>query len=180
VNIINLSVVFGIRIFLRSLGGCLYEDPNLNVLVNAAERADVEVLDLRLPASEGPAFCWNPAEGWPRISDKDIKATGAFIRHDVFGGMRDPRPAVSTRALGWYQTIWGWLLSEPHIRMFNREMSPAASNKPASLVAARRAGLPIPSTLITNQAEMLREERFQSMVAKPVLGGDYCYPLGRH
>jgi glutathione synthase/RimK-type ligase-like ATP-grasp enzyme len=64
--------------------------------------------------------------------------------------------------------------------MFNREMSPAASNKPASLVAARRAGLPIPSTLITNQAEMLREERFQSMVAKPVLGGDYCYPLGRH
>jgi glutathione synthase/RimK-type ligase-like ATP-grasp enzyme len=156
-------------------GGC--EDPNLSVLADAAQKATVDFLDLRLPFSESPAFCWALEEGPPRFSGKEIKATGAFIRHDVFGGMKDPRPAVRTRAFAWYQTLMGWLLSEPGIRMFNRQMSPAASNKPAALMLAREAGLRIPSTLITNEADKLHGDQAGSMIAKPVLGGDYCYSL---
>ena len=38
------------------------DDPNLTVLAHAAHSADIELLDLRLPASESPAFCWDPAE----------------------------------------------------------------------------------------------------------------------
>ncbi|HEY6250340.1 MAG TPA: hypothetical protein VI685_10285 [Candidatus Angelobacter sp.] len=154
-----------------------YEDPNLTVLADAAGRSNVEFLDLRLPASGSPAFCWNPEEGAPRFSDKEINVTGAFIRHDVFGGMKDPRPEVSARAFAWYQTVMGWLLSEPHIRMFNRQISPAASNKPAMLVLAREAGLRIPPTLITNEAARFAADRPDGMVAKPVMGGDYCYSL---
>ncbi|HZD96480.1 MAG TPA: hypothetical protein VE133_19620, partial [Candidatus Sulfotelmatobacter sp.] len=135
------------------------------------------VLDLRLPASESPAFCWNPEDGDPRLFDKQVSATSAFIRHDVFGGMKDPRPEVSARAYGWYQTMMGWLLSKPEIRLLNRQMSQAATNKPASLVLAREAGLRIPPTLITNEAGKLSGNGLESMVAKPVLGGDYCYSL---
>ena len=154
-----------------------YEDPNLTVLANAAERANAELLDLRVPAAESAAFCWNLEEGAPRFSDKAIKATGAFIRHDVFGGMKDPRPEVGARALAWYQTVMGWLLSEPQIHLFNRQISQAAMNKPAVLIYARQAGLRIPPTLITNQAGNFHGEQLESMIAKPVQGGDYCYSL---
>jgi hypothetical protein len=154
-----------------------HEDPNLAVLADAAQRTNVEFVDMRLPVLESPAFCWNPEEGAPRFSDKKINVIAAFIRHDVFGGMKDPRPAVTARAFAWYQTVMGWLLSEPRIRMFSRQMSQAATNKPAALVFAREAGLRIPPTLVTNEAGKLSGDRVESMVAKPVIGGDYCYSL---
>lgn len=187
-----------------------HHDPNLTVLANAAQTANVELLDMRLPASESPAFCWNLDEGAPQFQSqqmnarqndvqlmnaKQIKATGAFIRHDVFGGMTDPRPEVSARASGWYQTLMGWLLSDPSIRLFNRHISPAAMNKPAALMFAREAGLRIPPTWITNEPgkfandsldplklsslklDQLEHSQQEKMIAKPVLGGDYCYSL---
>jgi len=153
------------------------EDPNLTVLAQAAQRTNVELLDLRLPPSESRAFCWNPGEGAARFDGRELRATAGFIRHDVFGGMQDPRPEVSARAHAWYQTVMGWLLSEPGIRIFNRQMSAAASNKPAALVLARKAGLRIPPTTITNQAGDFHGEQLDSMIAKPVAGGDYCYSL---
>jgi hypothetical protein len=171
-------------------GGFL--DPNLTVLADAALRTNVEVLDLRLPADESQAFCWSPEQCAPRISDKPLQASCAFIRHDVFGAMQDPRPEVSTRASAWYQTLMGWLLSEPRIRLFNRNMTSAAMNKPASLVLAREAGLRIPETWITNEvsrfaanggqsiqrgSERGDDNRLEKFIAKPVLGGDYCYSL---
>ena len=114
-----------------------HEDPNLTVLAQAAQRTNVDLLDLRLPASESRAFCWNPGESAARLDGKELTATAGFIRYDVFGGMQDTRPEVSARAHAWYQTALGWLLSEPGIRMFNRRMSAAATNKPAALVLAK-------------------------------------------
>jgi hypothetical protein len=154
-----------------------HEDPNLTVLADAAQRTNIEFLDLRLPVAESPAFSWSVGESAPRFSGQEINVTGAFIRHDVFGGMKDPRPEVSARSFGWYQTLMGWLLSEPRIRIFNRQMSPSATSKPASLVLAREAGLRIPPTLVTNEASKIAADRVEFMVAKPVGGGDYCYPL---
>ncbi|MBZ5507314.1 MAG: hypothetical protein LAO78_17790 [Acidobacteriia bacterium] len=154
-----------------------HEDPNLTVLAHAAQRTNVELLDVRLPVSGSHAFCWNPDEGAARFAGRELKATAGFIRHDVFGGMNDPRPEVSARAYAWYQTVMGWLLSEPQIRIFNRRMSPVATNKPASLVLARKAGLRIPPTMITNQAGNFHGQQLESMIAKPVGGGDYCYSL---
>jgi hypothetical protein len=166
-------------------GGFL--DPNLTVLADTALRTNVELLDLRLPADESPAFCWTLEQGAPHLSGKHLKTAGAFIRHDVFGGMQDPRPEVSTRASAWYQTLMGWLLSDPRIRLFNRQISPAAMNKPAALVFAREAGLRIPETWITNEISKIggngvqhnppEDDPLSKLIAKPVLGGDYCYSL---
>jgi len=153
------------------------EDFNLTVLAEAAQRANVELLDLRLPGAESPAFCWNLEEGAVGFANKNLSATGAFIRHDVFGGMKDPRPEVSARALAWHQTVMGWLLSQPRIRLFNRQISQAAMNKAAALMLAREAGLRIPQTVITNEAGKFSQEQMEAMIAKPVAGGDYCYSL---
>src|SRR2546423_2839076 len=153
------------------------DDPNLVALANAATKAGVELLELRIPSGESPAFCWDPVAGAPRLSGQELKPSAAFIRYDVFASMKDPRPAVNSRALAWYQTFMGWLLSEPRIRIFNRDVSQIATNKPASLVLAREAGLPIPATLVTNEVERFGAGQLHSLVAKPVSGGDYCHPL---
>lgn len=153
------------------------DDPNLDALANAAAKAGVELLHLRMPSGESPAFCWDPAAGAPRLSGRELKPGAAFIRYDVFAGMKDPRPAVNSRALAWYQAFMGWLLSEPGIRIFNRDISQLAANKPASLVYAREAGLAIPATLVTNEVGRFSPGQMDSLVAKPVSGGDYCYSL---
>jgi glutathione synthase/RimK-type ligase-like ATP-grasp enzyme len=153
------------------------QDPNLTVLADAAVKAGTEIVDLRTTAVAGPAFCWQLDAEWAKISDKRIEVSAAFIRHDVFSSMKDPRPEVSARAMGWYQAIAGWVLTDPGIRMFNREMTVAAANKPVVLSVARRVGLPIPETLITNDVGKLPEDQIEFMIAKPVLGGDYCYSL---
>ena len=153
------------------------DDPNLVALANAATKAGVELLELRIAPGESPAFCWDPVAGAPRLSGQELKPSAAFIRYDVFSGMKDPRPAVNSRALAWYQTFMGWLLSEPRIRIFNRDVSQIATNKPASLVLAREAGLPIPATLVTNEVERFGAGQLHSLVAKPVSGGGYCHPL---
>lgn len=153
------------------------DDPNLDALANAAAKAGVELLKLQMPSGESPAFCWDPAAGAPRLSGREFKPSAAFIRYDVFAGMKDPRPAVNSRALAWYQTLMGWFLSEPGIRIFNRDISQVAANKPASLVYAREAGLSIPATLITNEVGSFSAGQMDSLVAKPVAGGDYCHSL---
>jgi glutathione synthase/RimK-type ligase-like ATP-grasp enzyme len=156
-------------------GGC--EDFNLTVLADAAQRNQIEIVDARVPAGESPAFCWNPGDAAPSFGGKRIRASGAFLRQDVFGGMKDPRPEVQSRALAWYQTLMGWLLSEPGIRVFNRHSMPSANNKPAALALAREAGLRIPATWITNDTAKLDGRPAETMIAKPVLGGDFCYSL---
>lgn len=152
------------------------DDPNLIALANAATKAEVELLQLRIPSGESPAFYWDPVSA-PRLSGRELKPSAAFIRYDVFTGMKDPRPAVSSRALAWYQTLMGWLLSEPSIRIFNRDISQIAANKPASLVLAREAGLGIPATMVTNEVAGVGADKLDFLVAKPVAGGDYCYSL---
>ncbi|MGE5324619.1 MAG: ATP-grasp domain-containing protein [Actinomycetota bacterium] len=152
-------------------------DPNLVALKSAANRAGVECVELRISAAQSPAFCWNPQERAPRLFGRELNPGAAFIRYDVFAGMADPRPEVNSRALAWYQTVMGWLLSAPRIRIFNRDVSQIAANKPASLILAREAGLQIPATVVTNEVENFSAGKLDSLVAKPVAGGDYCYPL---
>jgi glutathione synthase/RimK-type ligase-like ATP-grasp enzyme len=152
------------------------DDPNLAALAIAAHRASVALLNLRIPSGESPAFSWNP-EGAPHLAGQELNPSAAFVRYDVFAGMNDPRPQVNSRAVAWYQTVMGWLLSQPRIRIFNRDVSQIATNKPASLVCAREAGLHVPATLVTNEVEKFDAEKLSSLVAKPVAGGDYCHPL---
>lgn len=153
------------------------DDPNLVALLKAAANAGIETQELRISSAESPAFSWDPATGVARLAGQELKPGGAFIRYDAFASMKDPRPAVNSRALGWYQTLMGWLLSQRSIRIFNREISEIASNKPASLFAAREAGLSIPATLVTNEVESFGVDERNLLVAKPVAGGDFCHPL---
>jgi hypothetical protein len=49
------------------------DDPNLAVLAHAAQRANVELLDLRLPASESPASAGIPQNAWRALLAKSSR-----------------------------------------------------------------------------------------------------------
>jgi len=162
-------------------GGCLLVaggelDPNLTRLIEIAQRQQVSVCDLRYGQEVSPRFSWHLTQEQPRVGDQNLSATGAFIRYDVFGNLKT-KAGASKRALGWYQTLYGWLLSQSQIRLFNRHQLPAVGNKPAMLMLAQKLGLVIPDTWITNEAEELGKYPAGSAIAKPVAGGDFCYSL---
>ncbi len=169
-------------------------DPNLTRLIDVAVGLGVPVADARHHAKESPAFFWamgpnlgsTPESGVqnesPTIAGQPLSPSGAFIRYDVFSGLSatgqpTANPDVSQRAAGWYQTVYGWLLSQPSIGLFNRHALPIAGNKPATLVLAQQLGLPIPKTLITNEERRINQLGTQGFVAKPTAGGDFCYSL---
>jgi hypothetical protein len=154
------------------------EDPNLQALTEAARRLRVPAINLRVRREESPAFTWDLASNTLLIAGEPVQARGAFVRYDVFAGMQDPRGAVPVRSNAWFQSVIGWIYSNPAIRTFNRDMTQMATNKPAALVAARKAGLCIPKTLISNDVKVLQNST-EPRIAKPVAGGDYCYPLGQ-
>lgn len=152
-------------------------DPNLTTLAAAARDLGVPVCDLRHGGGAGPSFTWRPEDGAAWVDGEPVRPRAAFIRQDVFGGMEDPRPEVAARALGWHQAAYGWALSCPGVRVFNRAAGAAAGNKPATLALALRAGLAVPDTSVTNDEAALRQWAAGGAVAKPVAGGDFCYPL---
>ena len=152
-------------------------DPNLTRLIEIAEHRQVPVCDLRHGQAVSPPFSWHLTQGQPRVGAQVLSATGAFIRYDVFGNMNAPNSGASQRASGWYQTLYGWLLSQNNIRLFNRHQVPAVGNKPAMLVLAQKLGLLIPDTWIANEAQELTKYPVGSAIAKPVAGGGFCYSL---
>ncbi|MEO1428378.1 MAG: hypothetical protein AAFV71_04795 [Cyanobacteria bacterium J06633_8] len=161
--------------YLLVAGGKL--DPNLTRLIEIAQHRQIPVLEQRHGQEESPKFSWHLNQEQPKIAGQTLCPTGAFIRYDVFNNMNAANSGASQRASGWYQTLYGWLLSQNNIRLLNRNQLPAVGNKPAMLILAQQLGLKIPDTWITNEAKELEKYPVGSAIAKPVAGGDFCYSL---
>ena len=156
-------------------GGTL--DPNLTRLIEIANSRKVPICDLRHEPAISPSFSWHLNEGQPRIKAQIPSVSGAFIRYDVFNNITQSKSGASQRALGWYQTVYGWLLSQNQIKLFNRHQTVGVGNKLAILLLAKKIGLLIPDTWVTNEAEQLAQYSVETTIAKPVSGGSYCYSL---
>lgn len=152
------------------------DDPNLRALVEAANRLMIDVADLRIGSGESPSFDWNIDSGVLTVQGSQVEATAAFIRYDVFTSLQDRRMEVSARSSAWFHAVAGWMWANPAIRIFNRHLTQATAYKPSALIAARRAGLRIPETLVSNESASI-EKQVQNRIAKPVAGGGYCYLL---
>jgi glutathione synthase/RimK-type ligase-like ATP-grasp enzyme len=153
-------------------------DPNLQTLADAAEALGLAWLDGRVPPGVSPPFHWDLSApiDTPPWGDA-LWPTGAFLRQDVFSSLEDRRPAVAQRALGWFTAFQGWLMAHPEVRVFNAEIAHQAFNKPAALLCARRAGLRIADTWVSNEVALMRERLSVPSIAKPVAGGGLCHTL---
>ncbi len=152
-------------------------DFNIESLLHRARERGVPVRPLLVGKDHHPSVLWDVEGDVLLVDGEEVRVSGAFLRYDVFTHMADPRPAVSFRAQAWYATISGWVMASDGVRFLNRDQE-RQMNKPYYLYLARRAGLEIPVTMVTNDMERLdalaAERR---LIAKPVPGGGYTKPV---
>lgn len=149
-------------------------DPNLGPLAAAAARAGRTVLSIVHGAEGEPAFSWDLDSNRLMLDGRAVAAGGAFLRYDVFTPPTEARGL--DRNAAWYAAAMGWAMSRPGLRLLNRNMSPAANQKPYMLRLARECGLATAPTLVSNVERDLRGFGGRA-VAKPVAGGGYVRPL---
>lgn len=152
-------------------------DPNLDRLEARARRRGLPLDTLRVGPGAPPRVRWDLAGDALLIDGAPRRPAAIFLRHDVFGSMADPRPAVAERALAWYTLASGWALAHEDARVFNRRSRQHGANKPLALHLARGLGLRVPATAFTNDVEALRQGAAWPRVVKPIGGGGLCEPL---
>ncbi|MBM3605054.1 MAG: hypothetical protein FJX25_09935 [Alphaproteobacteria bacterium] len=153
-----------------------HADPNLTVLVRRLVQRGVKFCDARASPASKPDVTIDLLSRHFYLNDVAIAPAGCFIRHDVFlQNAVDPLEAETT-ALNWYQTIRGWTVSQPGIRLFNRHSNLRENSKIQNLLLASDLGLSVPPTVVSTQ--LLHSEK-GPMIRKPVAGGDYTVLLER-
>jgi hypothetical protein len=154
------------------------EDPNIAALIEALEQRGTAHRPLLVGSSSHPRVTWEVESGDLFIDGERTAPKGMFIRHDVFSGFSDPRPDVGARAHGWYTALSGWALAREEVRLLNRNWAQRLTNKPLHLELARKSGLAVPSTIVSNDlAHMANLAEERELVVKPINGGGYCEEL---
>ena len=154
-------------------------DPNLARLLRRLAGRGADHLALLAGASAAPRLTWDLARDRLWIGGVEARPTALFLRHDVFTHLADRRPEVQGRASRWYQTLMSWALAREGVAFLNRAYGARQASKPHVLHLARRTGLAVPETLVTNDPRDLApgDEDEGVWVVKPVNGGEYTRPL---
>ncbi len=153
-------------------------DPNLARLLRSLAARGAKRLALLVGASApSPRLTWRLADDTLLIDGAAVRPTALFLRHDVFAHMADGRPESRTRASRWYQTVLSWALAHEEVAFPNRRYDARQATKPHVLHSARRLGLAVPETLVTNEAESFEPAKAAGWIAKPVNGGEHTRRL---
>lgn len=150
------------------------QDPNVVTLLQRALLRKLKVVPLLIAKDSIPSFYWANGKADIEIDDKKYRFRAAFSRRNVF---HDWKPEDTHSGEAWFAAIQGYLISNPKIRILNRSCQSTITNKLAVLVEAKKMGLTIPETIVTNQLDRLDTKQYKKFIAKPVAGGGYCIPL---
>ncbi|HEV7373195.1 MAG TPA: hypothetical protein VGN95_00630 [Pyrinomonadaceae bacterium] len=149
-------------------------DPNLSALLACLQNRGITHEALLVGAYMHPRVTWDLDKDVLLINGVECRPSAVFIRNDVFTGLAARRPEPFQRAMAWYTTISGWAFSHPEVRILNQASALNITNKPQVLCLAREVGFDIPSTLVSNDFELLSQEmEKRQLIVKPVNGGDY-------
>ena len=148
-------------------------DPNILCLEAAAEKAGYSFISITHNQMTEPKFTWDFQKNSIKINHRTIDAQGAFIRYDVFGGS-SPSENELDRSYGWFSACIGLISVIPGLRLHNQRMDFRANHKSYILAIAKKHGLSIPRTLISNcRTEIDDFGPKDKIVLKPVAGGAY-------
>ena len=148
-----------------------YKDPNIQCLLEQAANMGIKTLPLLTKKKSNPSISWNLKNGVLSVNDKNVEIRATFVRRNVFHQSGDNG---SFRASSWYSTLNGWLACNPEVKILNRKYLDRFTNKPQTLFLAKKIGLRIPDTFISNELELLGKQKRNLKVAKPVNGGGFC------
>ncbi len=150
-------------------------DRSLTDLLERAGELGAPVRGLLVHPDQTPRLTWDLEEDTLWLDGEPVWPAGVFLRADVFWSTLDDRPEAGYRSDAWHGTLQSWARAHPDVRLLNRDMRPVS--KPEALLRARRAGLWIPETVISNDLALLQARAAEGAVAKPVGGGGHCHPL---
>jgi glutathione synthase/RimK-type ligase-like ATP-grasp enzyme len=153
-------------------------DPNLAAILRCLENRGLTHEALLIGKYMHPRVTWDLDNDKLLINAQERSPSALFIRNDVFTGLAAGRPEPFQRAMAWFTTILGWALSHPQVRILNRDSALNLTNKLHVLRLAHEVGFEIPSTLVSNDFELLSAEmEKRQLIVKPVNGGDYTKEL---
>ena len=156
------------------------KDPSIGVLAAAARRLDRAAALLQFGDDAEPAICWNLTDATITLDGRPIAPRGAFLRQDVFSYQDSFEADRLDKSTAWHAAVTGMCFADPGIQIFNRNMDWRSASKPIMLELARRHGLAVPETIISNRAKDILALHSQfPRIAKPVAGGAYlrgCRP----
>jgi hypothetical protein len=155
-------------------GGAL--DFNIGRLLGRMLQRRVPFIDGLVGPKLNPTITLDLAADELRLNGRVIRPTACFMRHDVFMQMNNVSPHAGPAALNWYHAIKGWELAHGEVRGFNRS-SRGEYAKLHNLYLAKRVGLRVPDTLVTNEFDETSRAMRGVLIEKPVAGGEHTTTL---
>lgn len=151
-------------------------DPQILCLLKQAATHGIPMHCLLKGQSGSPRLTWNILENTLKDGKKEITASAAFIRQDVFAFLASNKQHDHSGAREWYVTVAGWLQSSADTKVFNRDyLSRGPVNKPYILYLAHQLGFQITDSLVSNDSFLLHKlAQTDQWVTKPVNGGAHC------
>ena len=113
------------------------------------------------------------------LNNQEYNCKAIFMRGDIFKYQETKNPNDHNSAQTWKNSISAWLIANPDIKVLNRKLlTQPYFHKANSLILAKKYGIPIPETYISNstkQINALHEE--QKLIFKPINGGGHTKVL---
>lgn len=153
-------------------------DFNIGRLLGRMLQRRVSFVEVLVGAKLVPSITLDLARDELRLDGALIRPTACFMRHDVFLQMSGKSRHAHAAALNWYNTIKGWELAHDDVRGFNKNSFGSENTKLHNLYLAKRVGLAVPDTLITNEFDQAAASMRGALIEKPVAGGEYTARLG--
>jgi len=154
-------------------------DPNIGALLRRCLQRRENFKELLVGPQLRPRIHLDIERQMLTLDGIPLSPTSCFIRHDVFLHEATRSMHDTAASLNWYFTVRGYVLSNPTIRLLNRRSYSSENNKIENLLLAKRCGLPVPPTIITNDLDSLSEGD-EDLIQKPVAGGSLTTTLRDH
>jgi hypothetical protein len=152
-------------------------DFNIGQLLGRMLQRRVPFIDVLVGPERVPSITLDLAKDELRLDGTVIRPTACFMRHDVFLQMSRKSPHANAAALNWYAAIKGWELAHDEVRGFNKRSFGAENTKLHNLYLARRVGLTVPDTLVTNEFDKAAAAMRGTLIEKPAAGGEHTTRL---
>jgi hypothetical protein len=152
-------------------------DFNLRALLDRMRRRRVAFAEVLFGPQRAPRLTVDLDRDRLSLNGKRLAPSACFMRHDVFMAQALRTAEAGAAALNWFAAIKGWELAHDDVRGFNKKAVTAESSKLGNLALARRHGLRVPRTLLTNDFALTRRTLRGAAIVKPAAGGDYTAEL---
>jgi len=147
-------------------------DFNLGTLLRRILQRGIPYLDLVVGPDLVPDLVIDVERDELRLNGAAVRPSACFMRHDAFLPQQSKSRYAHAAANNWYFAVKGWELAHDDVNGFNKRAAAVENNKLQNLFLARRCGLAVPATLVTNKFARVHAIA-GAKIQKPVAGGEH-------